>query len=211
MKKIVITIAAVLLAGVGAMAQEWDSIVLKSGSYDWALSRQNINQVIDFDNAVEVEFTKDLELDLVKGKFYDNYTPEAVAESFKMYLKGCELQTKVGPFKKKVGAGFPYSKPDAVYKYELKVVVDTVDTGSTAASIILANVNSKTGGMIFCGNATVTDLETGEVVCEMELKRAKGYGYGIRGFKDKLHNLIYRYLFLETACGFDYYMKPIKK
>ncbi|MCQ2142945.1 MAG: hypothetical protein MJY56_02630 [Bacteroidales bacterium] len=211
MKKIVITIAA-MLAGVSAMAQEWDSIILKSGSFDWALSRQNISQVIDFDNAVEVEFTKELELDLVKdGKFYDYHTREDVENSVKMYLKSCELQTKFGGFKKKVGAGFPYSKPNAVYKYELKVVVDTIDTGNTGAAAVLAGMNSKTGGMTICGNATVTDLETGEVVCEMDLERAQGYGYGVRGFKDKLFNLIYRYLFLETACGYDVLFHKIKK
>lgn len=186
MKKTFIFILAIF-GCVAVSAQEWDSVELLNGSVDFARSGETVKVIMDVSHAVDVEYDEDWNLTKVNGLLFQRESEESFNESFQMAQR--EMRILLSRGKKKLNCIQlpPKDEVDPVCRYEMKYDIDTLDTGSGAAAFWAAGGTKNTmknGGMIAVGTLTVTDLQSGEVVCKMKLNRTKGVimaGMALRG------------------------------
>lgn len=186
MKKLIV-IAFALLGCIAVSAQEWDTITILEGNTDFAKSGELVNIVVDVSHAVDVEYDGDWNLVKENGLIYDTVGEESWNDSFKLACR--EMRMLLGRTKKKAGNIQLPAKDDENpdYKYEMKYEIDTLDTGNGANAFWTSSMsknNMKNGGMIACGTLTVTDLDSGDVVCKIRLNRTQGVimaGMALRG------------------------------
>lgn len=186
MKKFIVFVLASFCC-LSATAQEWDTITLLEGNTDFAKSGELINIVFDVSHAVDVEYDGDWKVAKVNGTVYETIGEESVKDSFNLAWR--EMKMLLGRTKKKANNVQlpPRDEKNPAVKYEMRYDIDTLDTGSGSAALwgsSMAQNNMKKGGMIAVGTLTVTDVDTGDVVCKMEMNRTKGVimaGIALRG------------------------------
>lgn len=186
MKKLFFYAVASLFC-MSAYAQEWDTVTLLEGSTDFARSGQLTNIVVDMSHAVDVEYDDDWNVAKVNGTVFETVGEKSFYDSFKNAWR--EMKMLLGRGKKKANCiQLPaYDAENPAFKYEMKYDIDTLDTGDGAAAFWVSGMSQnamKNGGMIAVGTLTVTDLDSGDVVCKMRLNRTKGVimaGMALRG------------------------------
>lgn len=186
MKKLIV-FAFALFSCIALSAQAPDTITILEGSTDFAKSGELVNIIFDLSHAVDVEYDGDFNLVKVNGLVYDRESEESWNDSFNLAWR--EMKMLFGRTKKKINNIQlpPRDQENPDFKYEMMYDIDTLDTGNGANAFWTSSMGKnsmKNGGMIASGTLTVTDLDSGDVVCKIRMNRTKGVimaGMALRG------------------------------
>lgn len=147
------------------------SCALVEGSMSVLAEKANARLVLDYSNAHIVEFEKEHGVVANDLGTVDSYYATKTDEEREQWPQICEnvYNTSVEKFNK----SFSMKIKDENPKYEIKLVFDNIDFGSTIASAIGFRFHEE-GGAEFNGNLIVTEIATGNVVLNLRVDDMKG-------------------------------------